>query len=58
VLGKALPKKFIFVVLCFEKFETIQLSKFESSTKETRSFIIAKFLQNLTKIFSKLNEIF
>lgn len=31
---KALQKTFFFVVLCFTKFETIRLSKFETNAKK------------------------
>jgi hypothetical protein len=44
---------FILIVLCFEKFKTIQLSKLKTKSKQNRAFPCAKFCKNVIKIISK-----
>ena len=50
---KALQKMDSFVVLSFAKFEILPVSKLSKQSKLIGSFVIAKFLPNLTKIFTK-----
>jgi len=42
-----------FVVSCFAEYKTWPISKLPKQLKLMRSFVIAKFLQNLMKILAK-----
>jgi len=48
---KALQKTFIFIVLCFAKYKTIRLSKFETKLKQIRIFILTQFFAKLNRFF-------
>lgn len=41
ISGKVLQKTIIFVVSCFDKFETVRLSKFQANPKRIGIFVIA-----------------
>ncbi len=49
---KSLQKADSFVVSCFEKYKTQPVSKFSKWSKLIWSFVIAKFLRNLSKIWA------
>jgi len=50
---KALQKTIFSVVSCFAKYETVQMSKFETNLKEIGIFVIAKVSLKLAKIIAK-----